>query len=189
MVSACIRRYCAQSPALAQLSEMATRNKTCERRRCHQMLGAICEQILSIYSTSTMTLEALITAKASRPTASWRAWTEALVMIATTSTPGATSRVTSQLTAPSTILMIRPLRTFRALSFILWFNQKVSSQTTVRYLTNSRRPSTDQPRLGAPFSSVVLNTQAIGRIVQDLRYRIFSVRRTSPRSLRRGAQR
>jgi hypothetical protein len=30
------------------------------------------EQVVSSYSTAIMTLEALITAKASRPTASWR---------------------------------------------------------------------------------------------------------------------
>ena len=88
------------------------------------------EQVISTYSTATMTLEALITANASRPTASSRASTDAFVIIATTSAPGATSRVTSQFTAPSTILMIRPFRTFRALTFIRWFNQKAAPRTT-----------------------------------------------------------
>ena len=92
-----------------------------EIRRHVTMLSVACsigEHIFSAYSTATITLEALITAKASRPTARSRAWTDALVIIATTSTPAAISRVTSQFTAPSTILVIRPLKTLRALSFI-----------------------------------------------------------------------
>src|ERR1700752_4275971 len=39
-------------------------------------------------------------------------------MTATISKPGAISKVTSQFTAPSTIWVIRPLMTLRALSFI-----------------------------------------------------------------------
>ncbi len=44
-------------------------------------------------------------------------------MIATTSTPGAISRVISQFIAPSTIRTIRPFKTFRALIFIFAIKQ------------------------------------------------------------------
>jgi hypothetical protein len=74
--------------------------------------------LLGCYSTPIMTLEALITAKASLPSANARDCTDVLVMMETTSTPGATSRVISQFTAPWTILVTVPLSIFRALSFI-----------------------------------------------------------------------
>jgi len=70
------------------------------------------------YSTAIMTLEALITAKASLPSAKPRDCTDVLVMMETTSTPGATSKVISQFTAPWTILITLPLRIFRALIFM-----------------------------------------------------------------------
>ena len=66
-----------------------------------------------------MTLEALITAKASLPSVKPRDCTDVLVIMETSSTPGATSRVTSEFTAHWTIFITLPLRIFRALIFII----------------------------------------------------------------------
>jgi hypothetical protein len=66
-----------------------------------------------------MTLDALMTAEALLPSAKPSDATEAFVMMETISTPGAISRVTSQLTAPSTTLVTLPFSTFRALIFIV----------------------------------------------------------------------
>src|SRR5215469_12466974 len=66
-----------------------------------------------------ITLDALITAEATLPSAKPSDAAEALVMMETISTPGLISRVTSQLTAPSTTLVTLPFSTFRALIFIV----------------------------------------------------------------------
>ena len=60
-----------------------------------------------------------MTAEAILPSAKPSDAAEALVMMETISTPGAISRVTSQLTAPSTTFATFPFSTLRALIFIL----------------------------------------------------------------------
>jgi hypothetical protein len=62
-----------------------------------------------------MTLDALMTAEAILPCTRPSDAAEALVMMETISTPGTISRVTSQLTAPSTSLVTFPLSILRAL--------------------------------------------------------------------------
>src|SRR5215831_10763682 len=64
-----------------------------------------------------MTLDALMTAEATLPSVKPSDAAEAFVMMETISTPGAISRVTSQLTAPSTTLATFPFSTLRALIF------------------------------------------------------------------------
>jgi hypothetical protein len=66
-----------------------------------------------------ITLDALMTAEAILPSCKPSYATEAFVMMEIISTPGAISRVTSQLTAPSTILVTFPFSTLRALIFIV----------------------------------------------------------------------
>ena len=64
---------------------------------------------------ATITLEALMTAEAILPSAKPSDAAEAFVMIEIISTPGAISRVISQLTAPSTSLVTFPFSILRAL--------------------------------------------------------------------------
>jgi hypothetical protein len=65
-----------------------------------------------------ITLDALMIAEAVLPSARPREAAETFVMMETISTPGEISRVTSQLTAPSTSFVTFPFNTFRALIFI-----------------------------------------------------------------------
>src|SRR5215469_399497 len=65
-----------------------------------------------------ITLDALITAEATLPSAKPSDAAEAFVMMETISTPGAISRITSELTAPWTSLVTFPFSTLRALIFI-----------------------------------------------------------------------
>ena len=60
-----------------------------------------------------------MTAEAILPSAKPSAATEAFVMMETISTPGAISKVTSQLTAPSTTFVTFPFSTLRALIFMV----------------------------------------------------------------------
>jgi hypothetical protein len=66
-----------------------------------------------------ITLDALMTAEAILPSAKPGDAAEAFVMMEIISTPGAISRVTSQLTSPSMSLVTFPFRTLRALIRIL----------------------------------------------------------------------
>jgi hypothetical protein len=71
------------------------------------------------HSTATITLEALITAKASLPSFSSKLSTELFVITDTICTPPDISIVTSELIAPRKILTTFPFNTFLALSFII----------------------------------------------------------------------
>ena len=82
---------------------------------CAASVSGLSSKPTSSQSTAIMTLDALMTAEAALPSTKPSDAAEALVMMETISTPGAISRVTSQLTAPSTTLATFPFSTLRAL--------------------------------------------------------------------------
>src|SRR5262249_41640504 len=87
-------------------------------------------------STATMTLEAFMTAYAFEPTFRFRLCTASRVMIETTVRPGASSNVTSALTAPGSMARTTPGRALRALSFMM----TPAGLERLRHSTSTDRP-------------------------------------------------
>ena len=79
-------------------------------------------------------------------------------MMETTSTPGATSRVTSQLTAPWTILINLPLRMFRALIFMTQddLSRRVRRQFELRRWTEADGPFAFRDNRSDPYTGNAL---------------------------------